>query len=190
MRSTALVTTFFAVMLVTGCGWHLRGTSDIPALGSLFIKVGGVNGELVENLRENLRSGGIKLVGDPAKANYQLVLVEQRSRQRTATVNVGARVAELMLSEDIDFLVLDNAGAQVLAPSTASVERTFEYTESNALASEDESRLISSEMQADLARQIVNRLQQVRKTTAPAATSTDATLPAPAASTTRDATAP
>lgn len=152
--------------LATGCGWHLRGASDLPALGSVYISAQQTGSELVANLRDDLRSGGIALVDSAGDANYRLVILEQRSDSRTATVNVGARVAELMLTEEADFIVLDSHGEPALARSTASVERTFEYTEGNALASDDETLLIKSEMQADLAHQILNRLNRVRKTQA------------------------
>ncbi|MGK2914368.1 MAG: LPS assembly lipoprotein LptE [Porticoccaceae bacterium] len=170
----------FTASLVSGCGWHLRGGSDVPALGSIHISAQNARGELVENLRDALRGGGVKLTDNAGDADYKLIILEQRSDSRTATVNVGARIAELMLTEEADFIVLNRAGEPALARSTASVERIFEYTENNALASDDETLLIKREMQTDLANQIINRLNRVRKTQS--ATPGSSTKSAPAAS--------
>jgi len=46
-----------------------------------------------------------------------------------------------------------------LTPSTASVERVYEFIERDVLASSEEERTVRSDMRIEIVRQIINRLR-------------------------------
>ena len=73
-------------------------------------------------------------------------------------MNSDARVAEYQLNEEVDFMVVDRSNNIVLKPSTASVERVYEFLETDVLASSNEERMVKRDMRMEIVRQIINRL--------------------------------
>ena len=170
------LTILLTTLLISNCGWHLRGYGNAPqAINSIYISSKSGNNALVRDLERALRAQDVAVKDNANEAEYGLIILDQRSKRRTATVSGSARISEQELSESVDFTVVASDGSTALPLSTATVDRIFEYNEDNILATDDEARLLRSEMQRDLVRQILNRLQAVGRSTAP--TSSDATAP-------------
>lgn len=154
-------------LLLSACGWQLRNAQVVPEdLGTLYISAHDPHSDLVNDLKRALNTFGVKVVDNPASANYSVVLVDFRRDQRTATVNSDARAAEFQLNEEVDFLILGADGTQIVPLSTASVERVYDFNERDVLASNNEGRLVFDEMRNELVRQILNRLRIVPGTQA------------------------
>lgn len=159
---TTLLIALLGALLAAGCGWHLRGTSDAPDnIESLHISARNLNSALVEDLRRALVSNGITVAKNATEAKYSLVLLAENSDRRTASIGASARIAELLLTESADFLILAADGTQVLGRTTATAERQFEYNEDNVLTTDDEALLLRAEMRSELVHKILNRLRFV-----------------------------
>jgi len=89
------------------------------------------------------------------------VILDQRSKRRTATISGQARISELEISEELKFTILAADGTEVTPPTTVRDERVFEYDENNILATDDEAKLLRREMRTSLVRQLINYLQQI-----------------------------
>ncbi|MCK9469916.1 MAG: LPS assembly lipoprotein LptE, partial [Porticoccaceae bacterium] len=145
------------------CGWQLRGAGLVPeGLDTLHISSRDPYSPLVMDLNRTLRAANVRVTASAAEAPYALVILDQRSGVRTATVNANARVSEQELSEEVEFLIADRDGTVLLPRSTVLVERVFEYDETNVLATRDEEQLIRGEMRRDLVNQILNRFRQIQ----------------------------
>ncbi|MGD9660869.1 MAG: LPS assembly lipoprotein LptE [Porticoccaceae bacterium] len=168
ISSTALVRSCLALFLstavVSGCGWQLRGAGMIPEdLKTLHVVSRDPNGKLSRELARALRSAGVEVPASTADAQLSLVITQERSLVRVATVNENARVSEQELTEEATFMVVDKEGIQAVPLSTVTVQRIFEYNEDNVLATQDERELIRKEMRRDLISQMLNRLRQLRE---------------------------
>lgn len=148
---------------LAACGWQLRGTSMIPAnITSLYVaRDDGEDSLLVRQLQQTLNSADIATPATSDNAQYALLILSENFRKRTATVNANARVSEQELTEEVRFTVRDQEGEIAIPPSIVSVERVFEYDETNVVATRDEEQLIRDEMRRDLVGQILNRLRQL-----------------------------
>lgn len=145
-----------------GCGWQLRGHGDAPQhIDSLHIGGRITDRELLRELERDLDALGIARKASATQAQYSLVFLDQKSKRRTATLSGRARTAELELIEEIQFTLLANDGSEVIPPATVRDDRVFEYNEDDVLATDDEARLVRSEMRANLVRQIIGYLQRV-----------------------------
>lgn len=163
---------------VTGCGWQLRGHGDTPQyVDSLYIGGRPMDNELKTELERSLRASGIELKDSAKDAQYSLVLLDQRSKRRTATLSGQARVSEQELSEELKFTVRAADGAEILPPTAISDERVYEYDENNVLATDDEAQLLRREMRTSLVRQLLNYLQRIGPRAADKAASTNAAAP-------------
>jgi LPS-assembly lipoprotein len=63
--------------------------------------------------------------------------------------------------------VLDPRGLELIAPTTLTARRDISFNESELLAKESEEALLYRDMQSDLVRQMVTRLQGIRFDAAP-----------------------
>lgn len=175
----ATVAILLVALLVSGCGWHLRGYGDAPqTFSSIYIGSKNSHSELVRELGRAFKSQGIDVKANANEAEYGLIIIDERRKRRTATVSGSARISEQELTESVDYSVLNSDGSIALPLTTATVDRIFEYNEDNILATDDEAQLLRREMQRDLVRQMLNRLQNLGKTSASSTTpGNDATTP-------------
>jgi LPS-assembly lipoprotein len=153
-----------ALLITSGCGWSLRGAGMIPdGLTTMHVSSRDPNGKLAQDLTRALEASGVDVPASVADADLSLVILQERSLVRVATVNENARVSEQELIEEARFMIVDREGQQVIEPSKVSVERIFEYDENNVLATQDERELIRTEMRRDLIMQMLNRLRQLKQ---------------------------
>lgn len=171
-----LLATLLLTLMVSGCGWHLRGAGMIPeGLDTLYVVSNDPDGKLSRDLGRALESAGVEVPASAVDSELTLVILRERSSVRVATVSEQARVSEQELTEQAEFMIVDKNGETVLPLSTVSVERVFEYDESNVLATQDERELIRREMRRDLISQILNRLRQLAPVVTPASTEANET---------------
>lgn len=161
-KFSAILLLSLSILGLTACGWQLRGTGGEPTIQRLHLDTNNPNSLFTQVLTRHLESSGIELVKNATDAEYSLNILEEKSTKRTATISASARVSERLLNEQVKYLVIRQEGTIVIEPSIASVERIFEYNEDNVLATDDEARLLQAEMYSDLARQISNRLLQLK----------------------------
>ncbi|MCB1667769.1 MAG: LPS assembly lipoprotein LptE [Porticoccaceae bacterium] len=151
-----------SVLLVSGCGWHLRGHNDaLQNVQSVHISGRNLQSPLIQTLKRDLKSIDVVLSTDAASAQYSIIILDERSSRRTATVSASARVAEYQLTEEVDLLILGADGIQQMPRTTLTLERVFEFDEDNVLAKDDEMELLRHEMRANLSRQIIDRLRLI-----------------------------
>ncbi|MFZ5654034.1 MAG: LPS assembly lipoprotein LptE [Pseudomonadota bacterium] len=150
------------IAALTGCGWQLRGQGDAPQhVDSLHLGGRPLDDQLRRELIRDLETLGIALKDNANQAQYSLVVLDQRSRRRTAALSGRARIAELELIEEVEFTVLASDGSEVIPPARVSDDRVFEYNEDDILATDDEAQLVRREMRANLVRQIIGYLQRI-----------------------------
>jgi len=161
MKYRALVLSMLFV-LPSSCGWQLRDTQLVPsAIGTLYLSSSDRNSTLITELEleRALSINGIKVIADKAAADYSVIIVDYRQNSRTASINPSGRVAEYQLNEDVDFIIADAQGNEMIPLSTASVERVYEFNEDDILSSSNESRSVRDRMHEEVVRQILNRLR-------------------------------
>jgi LPS-assembly lipoprotein len=157
------------VLLTSSCGWQLRNAQIVPEnLGSLHLSAKDPHSALIRELTRSLELYGVDVVASVADASYSVVIVDFRRTRRTSTINPSARVAEYQLNEDVDFLIVDSNGSQLVPLSTSSVERVYEFNEQDVLSSDNEERLVKSNMREEIVRQMLNRLRLLPTAAQPA----------------------
>ena len=166
MKKPLRLSAITLLLILSACGWQLRGSGGEATVARLHINSSTPNSVFTRTLERYLQGSGTKLVDSASKAEYSLRITQEKSKRRTATVSASARISERLLEEQVEYLVTRSDGTVAIERSTASVERIYEYNEDNVLATEDEARLLKNEMYNDLARQIANRLRHLKKPTA------------------------
>lgn len=148
------ITALFLTLLLTGCGWQLRGTTQAPALESVSIQGGGA--ELKYGLEDEL---GRKDVLVHSQSPYLLIIEDQDWHRRTAAVDSQGRQAEIELRYEVRWHLEDRrTGALLTTPQRVMSLRSFAWYPDNATASSDEESLVRDDLHDDLIYRIINQL--------------------------------
>jgi LPS-assembly lipoprotein len=147
-------------LLLAACGFHLRGTANLP-FETLYLP--GATGGIALELKRNIQSGSTTLVVDDAQsAQAQLQFTEETRTKEILSLNAAGRVREYRLIYRVGFRVGDAKGNEFLPPSTVVLTRDVTYDDAVALAKETEEQLLFRDMQADMVQQILRRLTSAR----------------------------
>lgn len=145
-----------AVMLIAGCGWHVRGDLLPPlALDSVRIDSSEQHTPLLQALLDAFAQSGIKASTDPGtKTDYVLVLEPEKLRKRTVGVGTDSLAAafELQLSQTFQWFDLTGEAS---APLTAVVTRSLDASDTTGL--EREQALLLGDMRRELVQQILRQ---------------------------------
>ena len=159
-RESRVVAVLLLTALLTGCGFTLRGTVDLPdALQTLQLESPSPDSELVREVRRMLRNNEVTLVDDAPATAWSLGVGSEQASERVLSVNANARAGEYELTSSV--AVQLRRGTEILGPETLTVSRVYLADPENAVAKNEEAELIRTEMRRELAQQILRRLQSL-----------------------------
>lgn len=146
-----------ALGLLSGCGFHLRGTGTARlVLTSINVTATDAYGSMQRTLERSLREFGVKVVS-ATKAPYTLHLLSDSRTRRSIATTSDVRVAEYQLKLAVRFEMLDAAGKQIIPPTTVFTERTYQFDNSSLVGNTEQEGLLNREMRRDVADQIIRR---------------------------------
>jgi len=153
-------------LLLSGCGFHLRGAGEYrlpPALATLRVVVEG-SSQQYDPLRVAMTNAlrdqaGVDVVD--ATDVPTLVLFAQRSDSQLLSVISTGMANEYLLNYEVSFRVADKNGKVLSKPQTVRVQRNQAFDRLNVLATERERREFQREMQRDAVQQILRRLSRI-----------------------------
>ncbi|MCB1645042.1 MAG: hypothetical protein KDI36_06295 [Pseudomonadales bacterium] len=161
------------VMLVSACGFHLRGTGVTEVqLTALDVTAQNQNGPVATELRRALRQYNIE-VNPEGGAEYQVQLLGERNTRRAISTTSQNSVGEFEIRLELDFMMFGADGEEVIPLSTIFSERTYAYDRSSLVASDQEQQLITSEIQRDLVEQLIRRVNATVRSQAEGAGQSD-----------------
>jgi LPS-assembly lipoprotein len=148
-------------LALAGCGFELRRA---PALSFRTVQLRGFaeRSPLAEELRVNINASQTTLVVDSA-AQAQVILeaqTDRRERSVVASTAVG-QVREIQLRSRFSFRLRTPGGRELIAPREILLTRDMSYSETIALAKEQEEAALYRAMQSDIVAQVMRRLAAV-----------------------------
>lgn len=157
---TARLLAMTLVCLLGACGFQLRGTGSamLPEMWrDMHLDTNNPNSELSREVQTRFAANGIRWVA-PEAANYSVVLGPEQFYQRNLSLNAEARAAELELTMQTRFSVVDAQGDVVMPMTDASVIKQMENDPRNVVGKAEEIRILKTEMRTELAQQIMRRI--------------------------------
>lgn len=145
-----------AVLSTTACGFHLRGMADI-SFRSLYIQHNGV-AAIATEIKRNLRSNGVEVVGNPEDAELHLELMSEALDKRILSLSGGGRVREFELLYRVSFRIRARGSETWGAPQLVEGRRDYTYDDSLLLAKEGEEQRLYNDMRVEATREILRRL--------------------------------
>lgn len=166
-RASRAMLAIALTMLLSACGFHLRGSngSFMLPFATMYIGLPDTS-PLAIDLKRYIRAiGSTEVVDTRDGADAFLEVLSDPERNRTKTIlslNRNGRVSEYQLGYAISFRVLDKAGNQLLGPTSISLVRPITFNESQVLAKETEEAQLYRDMRNDLVQQIMRRLAAIK----------------------------
>lgn len=146
--------------LLGGCGFQLRAP---PSMGFRSIALTGFapRSSLADDLRRSL-ARSTQVTDKPAEAEVVLQsLADERSKSVVASTSAG-QVREFRVRLKFGFKAQTPGGRELIAPSELLLTRDLSYSETAALAKEQEENELYRDMQADVVAQVLRRLAAIR----------------------------
>jgi len=152
------------LLLLAGCGFHLRGDVNLAAdLQRIHIKGVSQYSTLGTALTRSLRSQGVEVVESPTSASAILKIEKPDYNRRLLSVNaVSGKVNEYELQYSLNVTLLDRSGKVLLASQQLRQLRDFTFDRDRVLGKGNEEARLKKDMERDLAAQILRRLQTYR----------------------------
>ncbi|MCU7950450.1 MAG: hypothetical protein KZQ74_05920 [gamma proteobacterium symbiont of Bathyaustriella thionipta] len=159
-QTKALGFILLMAVLLTGCGFHLRGDIVLPALYERVQVVDKGYSDVGKALSKALQNVGSKIVSSPEEATA-VVTVLSRGTQRRALNVGGKRIREYELQLDITFVVQNSGGQQLAQQQTVSVVRNFRNDANDVLGKDNEEKIIRKEMMQPAIIQVLRRMKAI-----------------------------
>ncbi|MDO6565047.1 LPS assembly lipoprotein LptE [Amphritea sp. 1_MG-2023] len=164
-QSRLSVTVFFTAccLLLSACGFHLRGNADLaePLRQVTLVSPERSRSQLAPVLRRLLEANGVSVNHG---TGYLLQIISEKRSRREATLGADADIDEYELTTRVSFLVKDTQGDIVLERHLA-VDRIYDYDTDKETASNAQEAQLYDEMDQQLARQILRFYANVKPTT-------------------------
>ena len=151
-------------LLFQGCGFQLRGISNLPAfISPVYIQGLAQNHPLQVELVQLLESSATATTADGEAAASTLQISNYSSDRRVLSVDGSGKVAEYELREGVQFQLVNATGTELVAAQPVSVIQSYINTEDEVLGKQQEEGILRTAMRRDLAGQIMRRLQSQLK---------------------------
>lgn len=151
-----------AAGLLTGCGFHLRGSggTGLPEGTPIVYDASNPDGEFARVLKRKLEGAGVAFKSaEQAAGARRLHVLAERTNKRELTINPQGRVSEYEVILSVDFTVAA-PGAEAGLPQTLSASRAYTYDRNNVLAVNEQEAFLLADLRQNLADQLMRRLER------------------------------
>lgn len=148
------------VLITTACGWQLRGVTDLPASVKVMTLDSQANNRFTQRLKQQLEFNGVVFPSD-ASANVRLYIAPIAIDKLTLSVNALGQAAEYEINATLTARLIQlEQGTQ--KEWQIEGRRVFSNNIDSVLATQSEEKVQRQELENDLIRQLMNRLNKVK----------------------------
>ncbi len=148
------------VLLLAGCGFHLRGSVKLPPeIKRVYVDT--LDAGLRQALDRSLEASDVVVAKSAAGADAVVRITGVEETRRVLSVNAGGKAAQYELRSALTVAVYQ--GDKVLAPPRElSVTRDLLFNDNDLLGSSNEEGALRDEMRRYLVRRIMERLRLLK----------------------------
>ena len=153
----------FLLMLLIGCGFHLRGAIDYSdSLKSMYVEGISLQRGIGLYLKRGLKSNGIEVLDTYQKGSAVLKVTETKHDRRVLSVGSSAKISEYELYSSISFSLTDSHGKILAGPQQVHAQRDFQFNENQVLARESEEASLRQHLNKELVQGVLRGLSAIK----------------------------
>lgn len=143
-------------LILTGCGFQLRGNIDLPSDLKQVSVVSNKYSDLVKNLNQRFSNNNIQVVDKSDKDLYRVKIVSETFNRRQLSINISGRVNEYELIYNIIYQI--SSPNEKAKEEAMSLYRDYSFDENNIMGNTDREAQIKKEMTSNAASLIFTKL--------------------------------
>ena len=146
-------------LLLTACGFHLRGMIDLPAwLNNVAIRGDAAKVEFSSLTKSYLEGYHVRVNPDPTTADYWLIISNFNYQQQIVSIGASTNSRQYQLILRVDFLLQDRQGHMISPLRRVVVTRQLTVNNDRILGSNAEEHSFLHEMRQEAVTQMVTIL--------------------------------
>ena len=150
-----IVYLFVIVMMISSCGYQLRGSMNVDGLENIIIISNG-HTSISNMLSQKLGSSVILQVQD--YNTYPVVKINSiSSRKRQLSVNSSGRVDEYEISKSLDYEIISSENNSVTGTLKAS--GSYDFNESRMQITSEQEKITNNAIDRVLVRKLIQKLR-------------------------------
>lgn len=146
---------------LANCGWHLRGVMPLPEDYQVLFLNSSAGSQFDQQLKLQLQFNKVQLVDQAANAPAQLHIQPLLIERRTLSVASTGQVSEYELNARLNARLL-HANNDTDLSIEVKARRLFRNDINNIIGTAGEEQKQRSELEKELARKLLRRLQKAR----------------------------
>ncbi len=160
MQLTTKLLLIFSLLLLTGCGFHLRGHEPLPpALRVLYVQSNDPYGAFTKQLSQTLTAVGVTVTETSDTAPVALQILSEQSGQQLTSQGSSGQMSTYLLTYTVTYQLLDEHGRIIQAPQSVMATRAYSAAANQILGDLNVQSGLQTEMQRDAIVQILGRLR-------------------------------
>lgn len=156
-----LLVLLIAAVLLTGCGFHLRGQAAMQ-FKTLYLDAANPGTSLIRELRSNLESNKVELLDSPKQADVVLNIVSEVPDKQILTLDASGRVNEFELYYRVSLRAYDQQQNDLIPAEVIVMHVDFPYDANHVMAMGTQESMLYQGMRTDMVQRIVQRLSRIK----------------------------
>lgn len=162
-RSLSNVFVGLLLIVIAGCGFQLRGATDLPdSLQTMYIQGISLKNGLGLELKRGLTRNGVSVVNSYQSGSAVLTILENKSERRVLSVDRDAKVSEYEIHSSVKFSVSDDQGQLLSEAQQVEAQRDYQFDQDQVLGKDEEEQLLREQLNQQLVQSILRRLSVLK----------------------------
>lgn len=151
---------FVLALLLSACGYHLRGALELPEnMKNVYVEGG--SGPLLEQFGRIMKTSSAKLASSRKGAGIVVKIFNEDFNRRVLSLSERGKTNEFELVYHLDYELANAADVSLMERQTVEVRREYYNDQQFIIAKDNEEAVIRNEMYQQAVQTIVNRAKVV-----------------------------
>lgn len=146
-------------LLLTSCGWHLRGSIDFPpSMEKIYVEGTARYSELGSAIHNAFAGTNSTLVSSPSQAQAILRILSDKADKRILATDSSGRASEYEISYLLRFKLVDIKGLDLVREQQVKATREYRFDPDNVMSTGGEVERLQKDMIRISVQQMLRRI--------------------------------
>ena len=143
-------------LLLSACGYHLRGAVELPD-GMKNVYLEGGSGPLQEQFNSAMKTSSVGIASSPKTAGMIVRIFNEDNQRRVLSLSSTGTANDFELEYRFDYELVDSKNKVLMPRQSVEIKREYYNDQMAVIAKGNEEAVILNEMYQQAVRSIVNR---------------------------------